>query len=48
MRQNQYIEKMTEELHTSLLYPKIGVAVFLSADEKTVHPFIFTTGGAAK
>ncbi|MGZ3457302.1 MAG: hypothetical protein ACXU86_02235 [Archangium sp.] len=43
-----YQKKLTDDFRTYLLYPKLGLAVFLNEDGKTVHSFIFTTLQAAK
>ncbi len=43
-----YQKKLTDDFRTYLLYPRLGLAVFLNEDGKTVHSFIFTTQQAAK
>jgi len=43
-----YLKKLTDDFRTYLLYPRLGVAIFLNEDGKTVHTFIFTTVQAAK
>jgi hypothetical protein len=43
-----YQKKLTDDFRTYLLYPKLGLAIFLNEDGKTVHSFIFTTQQAAK
>ena len=43
-----YQKKLTDDFRTYLLYPRLGVAIFLNEDGKTVHTFIFTTVQAAK
>ncbi|WNG38192.1 hypothetical protein F0U61_34395 [Archangium violaceum] len=37
-----YQKKLTDDFRTYLLYPRLGLAVFLNEDGKTVHSFIFT------
>lgn len=43
-----YQKKITDDFRTYLLYPKLGLAVFLNEDGKTVHSFIFTPQPAGK
>jgi len=43
-----YVKKLTDDFRTYLLYTRLGLAVFLNEDGKTVHSFIFTTQQAAK
>jgi hypothetical protein len=43
-----YVKKLTEDFRTYLLYPRLGLAVFLNEDGKTVHSFIFTPQGTGK
>ena len=43
-----YHKKITDDFRTYLLYPKLGLAVFLNEDGKTVHSFIFTPQPAGK
>lgn len=37
-----YQKKLTDDFRTYMLYAKLGLAVFLNEDGKTVHSFIFT------
>jgi len=43
-----YLKKITEDFRSYYLYPRLGLAVFLNEDGKTVNSFIFTTLKAAK
>jgi hypothetical protein len=43
-----YVKRLTEDFRTYLLYTRLGLAVFLNEDIKTVHSFIFTTQQEAK
>jgi hypothetical protein len=43
-----YVKRLTEDFRTYLLYQRLGLAIFLNEDGKTVHSFIFTTQQAAK
>ncbi len=36
-----YVKKLTEEFQTYFLYAKLGLAIFLNEDGKTVHSFVF-------
>lgn len=37
-----YVKKITDELQTYFVYPKLGMAIFFKEDGKTVHSLIFT------
>ena len=43
-----YQKKLTDDFRTYMLYAKLGLAVFLNEDGKTVHSFIFTPQPAGK
>ncbi|WNG48615.1 hypothetical protein F0U60_34270 [Archangium minus] len=43
-----YQKKLTDDFRTYLLYPRLGLAVFLNEDGKTVHSFIFTPQPSGK
>jgi hypothetical protein len=43
-----YVKKLTDDFRTYMLYSRLGLAVFLNEDGKTVHSFIFTTQQAAR
>ncbi len=37
-----YVKKVTDDFQTYFQYPKLGLAVFLNTDGKTVQSFIYT------
>ena len=37
-----YVKKLTDDFRTYMFYARLGLAVFLHEDGKTVHSFIFT------
>ncbi|HYO54214.1 hypothetical protein [Archangium sp.] len=43
-----YQKKLTDDFRTYLFYARLGLAVFLNEDGKTVHSLIFTPQPAAK
>ncbi|PTL78300.1 hypothetical protein [Vitiosangium sp. GDMCC 1.1324] len=43
-----YQKKITDDFRTYLHYSKLGLAIFLNEDGKTVHSFIFTPQPAGK
>ncbi|MFY0523852.1 hypothetical protein ACN28I_11995 [Archangium gephyra] len=43
-----YQKKITDDFRTYLHYAKLGLAVFLNEDGRTVHSFIFTPQPAGK
>jgi len=36
-----YVKKLTDEFQTYLHYPRLGLAIFLNEDGKTVHSLVF-------
>jgi hypothetical protein len=36
-----YVRKLTDEFQTYFFYSKLGLAIFLNEDGKTVHSFVF-------
>jgi hypothetical protein len=43
-----HLKKVTEDFRTYLLYPRLGLAIFLQEDGKTVHSLVFTTQQSAR
>jgi hypothetical protein len=43
-----YVKMMTDDFRTFMHYPRLGLAVFLNEDGKTVHSFIFTPQPSGK
>jgi hypothetical protein len=43
-----YVKMLTDDFRTYMNYPRLGLAVFLNEDGKTVHSFIFTLQPSGK
>lgn len=43
-----YVKKLTDEFQTYWLYPKLGLAIFLNEDGKTVQSLVFQSQRASK